>query len=78
MRNTKNKKINYLLLWFNKNDNNYYIIQLGDGIFINGLNNNIHYNLKKKGLNAEQEGKHDSGIIFTKWTKDFLISTSEN
>ena len=78
MRNTKNKKINYLLSWFNKNDNNYYIIQLGDGIFINGLNNNIYYDLKKKGLNIQQEGNFDSGIIFTKWTKDFLISVSEN
>ena len=76
MKNTKNKKINCLLSWFNKNDNNYYIIQLGNGIFINCLDDNTNYDLKHKGLNKEQG--HDSGIIFTKWGDDYLISTSEN
>ena len=71
--NTKARKINYLLTWFNKNDNKYYIIQLGDGIFVNGLDSDYFYNII-----TEKESQFYAGVIFTKWNRDFLISSFEN
>ena len=70
---TKTRKINYLLSWFNKNDNNYYILQLGDGIFLNALDNDYYFNFIK-----DKNRRFDAGVIFVKWNKDFLISSSED
>lgn len=76
--NINNKKfiqVEYLLPWLNKNDNQYYIIQLAyfNGIFINDLlKGKLYANL------ANQEyGNYNTGFIYNKDNKDYLCVSSK-
>ena len=66
--------INYLLSWFNKNNNKYYIIQLSKGkILINNfLKDELYCELKQ-----EPEGHHYGALILNKNNKDYLLASSD-
>ena len=79
MKYISNSNINpiyYLLNWYNRRNNRYYIIQFSFlKIIINDLfDNDIYYELVQ-----EPETDHFSGFIFTKDNYyDYLCSSSEN
>ena len=65
----------YLLSWYNKNNNKYYIIQFDSKCI--AINNIIEDEIYAK-LMEENEGFHDCGFIFTdKDNNDYLYSASE-
>ena len=72
--NTSNKRIYYLLSWYNKINNKYYIIQLAYGkiIISNLLEDEIYSELI-----YQDEDNFNSGLIFSKEKNDYLCSTSE-
>lgn len=75
--NIKNKKylqVEYLLPWLNKNDNQYYIIQLTyDGIFINDLLQGKLY----ANLTNYEYGYYYTGFLYNKDNKDYLCVSSK-
>ena len=75
INNSNYNAIYYLLLWYNKKNNRYNIIQFSYlKILINDLmDNEIYYELIQ-----EPETDHFSGFIFNKDNTDFLCSSSEN
>jgi len=75
INNTNYDAIYYLLSWYNKKNNRYYIIQFSYlKILINDLiDNDIYYELVQ-----EPETDHFSGFIYTKNNTDYLCSSSEN
>ena len=75
INNSNYNAIYYLLLWYNKKNNRYYLIQFSYlKILINDLmDNEIYYELIQ-----EPETDHFSGFIFNKDNIDFLCSSSEN
>ena len=75
INDTNNNVIYYLLTWYNKKNNRYFIIQFSYlKIIINDLfDNEIFYELIK-----EPETDHFSGFIYTKNNIDYLCSSSEN
>lgn len=73
IKNAKDDIIYYLLLWKNKKDNNYYIIQLAYTKIIiqNLLKDEVYSNLRKKNYD-----KYQCGLIFNKNNKDYLYTCS--
>jgi len=67
--------IYYLLSWFNKKNNKYYVIQLGHGkiLIYNLLENELYTEFQK-----ESNIDHYSGFIYSKDNKDYLYSSSSN
>ena len=76
INNTNSKFIYYLLSWYNKKNNKYYIIQFCfQGIIINNLiENEIYSELKQD----KDEESHFSGFIYEKDNNDYLCSSSDN
>ena len=75
INNTSDIHIYYLLSWYNKNNNQYYIIQFsGNKILINNL---ISDELYSELINIP-EGYHYSGVLYYKDNKDYLCSSSTN
>jgi hypothetical protein len=74
--NTNNNSIYYLLSWFNKKNNKYYIIQFSHmKIFINNLLEDELY----AELTQEQKLSHYSGFIYEiDENKCYLFSSSKN
>ena len=71
IKNNHGYYICYLLSWYNKKDNNYYIIQLAkERILINNLLENILFFIHKN--NSNYFTYYVSGFIFNKDNKDFL------
>ena len=75
IKNSNNNIIYYLLSWFNKKNEKYYIIELAyKKIIINNLlEDKLYCELIK-----EPEDYHYSGFIFNQNDKDYLCSSSEN
>ena len=75
LNNSNYDPIYYLLVWHNKRNNRYYIIQFSYlKILMNDLfDNEIYYELVQ-----EPETDHFSGFIYTRDNYDYLISSSEN
>ena len=73
IKETNKEKIFYLLSWYNKNNDNYYIIELAEGkILINNiLSDELYAELKQ-----EPESIHDSGFIYSKHNNDYLCCSS--
>ena len=71
--NTKMIGIFYLLSWYNKKNNDYYIIQFADSkIIINNLLKAEYFELKK-----EMEGySYLSGFVYNSHNKDYLCDSS--
>ena len=67
--------INYLLSWYNKKNNKYYIIQFTNGIIL--INNLIEDEIYSA-LQQEPESHHCSGFIFEKEDNNYLCSSSLN
>ena len=75
INNTNNNSINYLLSWYNKKNNKYYIIQFSfKKIIINDL---IEDDLFSE-LKQEPEYDYLSGFIYEKENKEYLCSSSYN
>ena len=74
INNTNNNKIWYLLSWYNKKNNKYYIIQLAYKIIINNLLEDELYSE----LIYQPEECHFSGFIYNKDNKDYLCTSSRN
>jgi len=73
--NSNKIKILYLLPWYNKNNNQHYIIQFGsESIVINSLLKNELYSE----FIQRPEGLHYNGFIFKKNDNEFLLSSSTN
>ena len=73
--NSKENKIWYLLSWYNKTNNKYYIIQLADKkIIINDLLEEEPDIL----LTNEPEHNHYSGFVYSQDDNDYLCSSSQN
>ena len=70
---TNDKAIYYLLSWYNKKNNKYYIIQFS---FKKILINNIIENEIYSELIQEPEDNHFSGFLFNKDNDDYLCSSS--
>ena len=68
---TNNIRIFYLLLWFNKNDSEYYVIQLGTDILISCIFSDNYFS-----LDYEYEGDYLSGFIYEKNNIDYLCVSS--
>ena len=64
----------YLLSWYNKKNNKYYIIQFSYEIIINNLLEDELYSELKQ----EPETDHFSGFIYYKDNNDYLCSSSDN
>ena len=75
INNTNYNTIYYLLSWYNKRNNKYYIIQFSFGKII--INNLIEDELYSE-LIQEPEDCHLSGFIYEKENKDYLCSSSGN
>jgi len=75
IKNTKNIEIYYLLSWYNKNNNKYYIIQLGNKkiIICNLLDDELYSEL----IN-QNEDYHNSGFIYNLDNNDYLCVSSTN
>ena len=75
INNTSNYHIYYLLSWYNKMNNKYYIIQfLNCKIIINNLvEDELYSELKQK-----PEDNHYSGFIYNKDDNDYLCTSSCN
>ena len=74
INNTYNSSIFYLLSWFNKKNNNYYIIQFSEKIIINNLLDEGLYSELKQ----DRKEKYYSGFIYTKDNNDYLCSSSSD
>ena len=75
IHNSNTYKVWYLLYWYNKNDNKYYIIELvNKKIVINDLLENEVY----CELIQEPEHHHYSGFIYNRDDIDYLCSSSQN
>ena len=70
---TNDKAIYYLLSWYNKKNNKYYIIQFS---FKKILINNIIENEIYSELIQEPEDNHFSGFLYNKDNDDYLCSSS--
>ena len=70
-----NIRVDYLLSWYNKNNNEYYIIQLCEKKII--INNLLKDELYFELIN-EPEDRHCSGFIYNKDNNDYLCSSSYN
>ena len=75
INNTINNHIFYLLSWYNKKNNKYYIIQFSFQKII--INNLIEDELYSE-LKQEPEKSHLSGFIYEKENNDYLCSSSTN
>ena len=75
INNTNNYHIFYLLSWYNKKNNKYYIIQFSKFEII--INNLIEDELYSE-LKQEPEYYHYSGFIYEKENNDYLCSSSYN
>ena len=75
INNTKNSYIYYLLSWYNKKKNKYYIIQLANKKII--INNLLEDELYSE-LKHQPEDWHYSGFIYNIDNNDYLCSSSEN
>ena len=75
INNTNNNEILYLLSWYNKKNNKYYIIQFS--IFKIIINNLIEDELYSE-LKQKPESNHYSGFIYDKDNNDYLCSSSYN
>jgi len=75
INNTNNISINYLLSWYNKKNNKYYIIQLAYRKII--ISNLLEDELYSE-LIYQPEDYHNSGFIYNKDNNDYLCSSSEN
>ena len=75
INNTNYNRIYYLLSWYNKKNNKYYIIQFSFKKII--INNLIEEELYSE-LIQEPEDSHYCGFIYEKENKDFLCSSSFN
>ncbi len=75
INNTNNSRIYYLLSWYNKKNNKYYIIQFSfEKIIISNLLEDELYSELKQ----EPEQNHLSGFIYEKDNNDYLCSSSCN
>ena len=78
VQNTEKNLTNYLILWKNTKDNNYYIIECCfKKIYIYSLlNNNEKYSelISEKTCNSE----HFSGVLYNINEKDLLLTSSSN
>ena len=75
INNTKNEGIIFLLSWYNKNNNNYYIVQLANcSVLISNLFEDELY----CSLSQEPETDHSSGFIYNKNNIDYLCTSSNN
>ena len=73
--NTNNISINYLLSWYNKSNNKYYIIQITNFVvIINDLIEGSDY----ANLFLKDETKYNNGIIYSKYNIDYLCCSSED
>ena len=73
----------YLLSWYNKKNNNYYIIELGwDKIIAHNLDKIIRKDSKEEYFeliqSTEEEFSHLSGFIYNKDNNDYLCCSSVN
>ena len=75
IKNSNYNVIYYLLSWYNKSNNNYYIIQFSFKKII--INNLIEGELYSE-LKEENEDNHFSGFIFNKDNNDYLCCSSYN
>jgi len=75
IKNTNNIEINYLLSWHNKNNNKYYIIQLGNKTIV--ISNLLDDELYSE-LIHQPEDNHNSGFIYNIDNNDYLCSSSTN
>ena len=75
IKNTNNNVIYYLLSWYNKKNNKYYIIQFSNLKII--INNLITHDLYSE-LKQEPEDNYLSGFIYEKENNDYLCSSSYN
>ena len=75
IKNTNNEKIYYLLPWYNKQNNKYYIVQFAYKkiIIYNFIEDELYSELVDK-----KEYYHYSGFIYTKNNIDFLGSSASN
>ena len=75
IKNTNKNSIFYLLSWYNKRNNKYYIIQFSFKKII--INNLLEDELYSE-LSNEPEDNHFSGFIYYKDNNDYLCSSSYN
>ena len=75
INNTSDIHVYYLLSWYNKNNNQYYIIQFSKNKIL--INNLISDELYSELINIP-EGYHYSGVLYYKDNKDYLCSSSTN
>ena len=73
IKNSNNNNILYLLPWYNKENNNFYIIQFADKKIV--INNLLEDELYSELIN-EPEDSHYNGFIYNIGKKDFLFSSS--
>ena len=66
----------YLLSWYNKNDEQYYIIQLGKGVIL--INDLLRDRLFFKYIDGIEDQFFISGFIFNDDNKDFLCCSKSN
>jgi len=75
INNSNNNEIRYLLSWYNKKNNKYYIIQLArEKIIINDLLEDELYSE----LIHQPEGDHCSGFIYNIDNNDYLCFSTTN
>ena len=79
IKNTNNYSIFYLLLWQNKKNKKYYIVQFSDkNIIINNLlEDELYCNLVSKS-ESNSKSEYHSGFIYNKEDNDYLCSSSTN
>ena len=77
IKDSQDIQVHYLLSWYNKKNNKYYVIQFGkECIIINNIIEDELYVTLYATLEDEYEGHHDYGFIFTgKDNIDYLYST---
>jgi len=75
IKNSNNNYICYLLSWYNKKNNKYYIIELANKKII--INNLLEEELYCE-LIKEPETYHNSGFIFNKENNEYLCCSSTN
>ena len=75
INNSNKNNIFYLLVWYNKIDKKFYIIQFTERKII--INNLFEDGLYCELIN-EPEDSHYSGLIYNKGNKDYLFSSSYN
>ena len=75
IKNTNNNVIYYLLSWYNKINNKYYIIQFSNEKII--INNLLEDELYSE-LRHENEESYYSGCIYNKDNNDYLCTSSYN